>query len=125
MLKPILPDPDSLSLEQLVAQMIVVRTTGHLFDHEIEYPAWEATNAQMEHYISDLGIGGVILLGGSGVEVALRCQAFQAMAEIPLLMSADIEEGVGQRFSGAIWFPPPMALGEIARTDLALARTYA
>ena len=101
MLKPILPDPESLSLQQLVAQMIVVRTTGHLFDHEIEYPAWEATQAQMQHYITDLGIGGVILLGGSGAEVALRCQMLQAMADIPLFMAADIEEGVGQRFSGA------------------------
>ena len=63
MLKPILPDPDSLSLAQLVAQMIVVRTTGHLFDHEIEYPAWEASNAQMEYYIGQLGVGGVILKG--------------------------------------------------------------
>lgn len=125
MLKPILPDPDSLSLSQLVAQMIVVRTTGHLFDHEIEYPVWEATHAQMEHYITNLGVGGVILLGGSGAEVALRCQSLQAMAEIPLLMAADIEEGVGQRFSGATWFPPPMALGEIAPTDLALAKNYA
>ena len=125
MLKPILPDPDSLSLPQLVAQMIVVRTTGHLFDHEIEYPAWEAPYAQMEHYITELGVGGVILLGGSGAEVALRCQALQAMAEIPLLTAADIEEGVGQRFSGAIWFPPPMALGEIAQTDLELAKLYA
>ncbi|ESA32282.1 beta-glucosidase-like glycosyl hydrolase [Leptolyngbya sp. Heron Island J] len=125
MLKPILPDPDSLSLSQLVAQMIVVRTTGHLFDHEIEYPAWEATQAQMEHYITDLGVGGVILLGGSAAEVALRCQSLQALADIPLLLAADIEEGVGQRFSGATWFPPPMALAEIARTDLDQAKTAA
>lgn len=125
MLTPILPDLDSLSLLQLVAQMFVVRTTGHLFDHEIEYPVWEATHAQLEHYITHLGVGGVILLGGSSAEVALRTQALQAMAEIPLLVAADIEEGVGQRFSGATWFPPPMALGEIAGTDLNLAKTHA
>ena len=125
MLKPILPNLDGLSLSQLVAQTIVVRTTGHLFDHEIEYPVWEATQAQMEHYIKTLGVGGAILLGGSGAEVALRCQALQAMAEIPLLIAADIEEGVGQRFSGATWFPPPMALAEIARTDVELAQHYA
>ncbi|MEM7062064.1 MAG: glycoside hydrolase family 3 N-terminal domain-containing protein [Cyanobacteria bacterium P01_B01_bin.77] len=125
MLTPILPDPDSLSLSQLVAQMIVVRTTGHLFDHEIEYPIWEATQPQMEHYITTLGVGGVILLGGSGAEVALRAQALQAMAEIPLLIAADTEEGVGQRFSGATWFPPPMALGEITRSNLKLAKNYA
>ena len=125
MLKPILPNLDGLSLSQLVAQTIVVRTTGHLFDHEIEYPVWEATQTQMEHYIEKLGVGGVILLGGSGAEVALRCQSFQAMAEIPLIIAADIEEGVGQRFSGATWFPPPMALGEMARTDVELAKCYA
>jgi beta-glucosidase len=32
---------------------------------------------------------------------------------------------VGQRFGGAVWLPPPMALGEIARSDLDLAIGYA
>lgn len=117
---PVLPPPESLSLAKQVAQMVVVRAAGHLFDHEIAYPAWEATAAQLERYLS-LGVGGVILLGGSAAEVGLRSQALQAQAEIPLLLAADLEEGVGQRFSGATWFPPPMALEAIAQRDLPYA----
>ncbi|NJL46853.1 MAG: hypothetical protein HC929_04275, partial [Leptolyngbyaceae cyanobacterium SM2_5_2] len=40
-----LSSPEFLSLAEQVAQMIVVRTSGHLFDHEIRYPAWEADRA--------------------------------------------------------------------------------
>lgn len=121
---PRLPSPDTLSLAEQVAQMIVVRTTGHLFDHEAEYPQWEATNAELDRYLS-LGIGGVILLGGSAAEVGVRSQQLQSQAKYLLLVAADIEEGVGQRFSGATWFAPPMALGEIARRDLPLALNLA
>jgi beta-glucosidase len=120
-----LPPLDSLSLPELVAQMVIVRTTGHLFDHEIEYPQWEATQADLQHYLGEVGVGGVILLGGSAAEVALRSQQLQSLAKVPLLIAADIEEGVGQRFSGATWFPPPMALGAIAQHDLPLALTLA
>jgi beta-glucosidase len=111
---PLLPDLETLPLAKLVAQLMVVRTSGHLFDQQMRYPAWEANSAQLRHYIQDLGVGGVILLGGSGAEVALKTQQMQAWAEVPLLICADIEEGVGQRFGGATWFPPPMALGAIA-----------
>ncbi len=120
-----LPLIESLSVEQLVAQMIVVRACGHLFDHQITYPQWEAPSAKLRHWIGQLGIGGVILLGGSAAEIYLRTQQFQSWAEIPLFMAADIEEGVGQRFSGATWFPPPMALAEIAKTNLPKAIAYA
>ena len=120
MLASRLPSPDTLSLEDQVAQMIVVRTTGHLFDHEVEYPQWEATNDALERYLK-LGVGGVILLGGSAAEVGIRAQQLQLWAKYPLLIAADVEEGVGQRFSGATWFAPPMALGQIAKDDLPLA----
>lgn len=118
---PGLPPIDRLSLAQQVAQLVVVRASGHLFDHEIRYPRWEATNADLAHWVGNLGVGGVILLGGSAVEVGLRTQGLQDQAAIPLLVAADIEEGVGQRFSGATWFPPPMALEAIAQQDLPLA----
>ncbi|MGB7249811.1 MAG: glycoside hydrolase family 3 N-terminal domain-containing protein [Phormidesmis sp.] len=120
MLAERLPSPESLPLPEQVAQMIVVRTTGHLFDHEVEYPQWEASNPQLKTYL-ERGVGGVILLGGSAAEVGVRTQQLQSWAKYPLLIAADIEEGVGQRFSGATWFAPPMALGEIARSDLPLA----
>jgi len=109
-----LPDIDTLSLIEQVSQMVVVRTCGMLYDHEIQYPRWESTNATLQTLIGEYGVGGVILMGGSAAEVALKTEQMQSWARVPLLIAADIEEGVGQRFSGATWFPPPMALQDVA-----------
>ncbi|MEM7595825.1 MAG: glycoside hydrolase family 3 N-terminal domain-containing protein, partial [Cyanobacteria bacterium P01_A01_bin.83] len=105
--------------------MIVVRASGHLLDHQIRYPAWEASNAQLRTWLSELNLGGVILLGGSSVELQSRSQQLQSWAKTPLFIAADIEEGVGQRFPGGTWFPAPMALNEIYRQDPKLAQQYA
>ncbi|MBV5262208.1 beta-glucosidase [Synechococcus moorigangaii CMS01] len=107
---------ETLSLREAIAQMIVVRGSGHLFDHERPYPQWEADQTTLQRWI-EAGVGGVILLGGSAAEVAQKTKQLQGWAKLPLLIAADIEEGVGQRFSGATEFPPPMALGEIWHTD--------
>ncbi|MEQ8381286.1 MAG: glycoside hydrolase family 3 N-terminal domain-containing protein [Coleofasciculus sp. A1-SPW-01] len=120
-----LPDIESLSLAQQVAQMVVVRASGYLFDHQIQYPAWEPPAAKLQHWIQDWGVGGVILLGASAGELALRSRQLQEYAPIPLLVAADIEEGVGQRFAGATWFPPPMAIGAIACESLDKAQNHA
>jgi beta-glucosidase len=115
------PDLKTLPLPQLVAQTIVVRTTGFLFDHQLQYPQWEVDAQTLRELIEDFGVGGIILLGGSAPEVALKIQQMQSWAAIPLLICADIEEGIGQRFPGATWFPPPMALSGVAQKDLPLA----
>ncbi len=119
-------DLDNLTLAQQVAQMVVVRASSHLFDHQIQYPEFgERDRATLKHWIADLGVGGVIFWGGNAGELTLRIQQLQAWAKYPLLIAADIEEGVGQRFTGGTWFPPPMALNAIAQTDLAKAVEYA
>ncbi len=120
------PDLNNLSLAQQVAQMVVVRASSHLFDHQIQYPEFgERDRATLKHWIGDLGVGGAIFWGGNAGELTLRIQQLQAWATYPLLIAADIEEGVGQRFTGGTWFPPPMALNAIAQTDLPKAIEYA
>ena len=116
---------DNLSLPELVAQMFVVRASGCLFDHQIRYPKWEPTASKLRYYLEKLGVGGVILVGGSAAELAVRSHQLQSWAKFPLLLAADIEEGVGQRFAGATWFGPPMAIAEIARHDAGKADQYA
>ncbi|MEG5175291.1 glycoside hydrolase family 3 N-terminal domain-containing protein [Microcoleus sp. B3-D7] len=116
---------DNLSLPELVAQMFVVRASGCLFDHQIRYPEWEPTASKLRYYLENLGVGGVILVGGSAAELALRSHQLQSWAKFPLLLAADIEEGVGQRFAGATWFGPPMAIAEVARHDAGKADQYA
>ncbi|MEL6496392.1 MAG: glycoside hydrolase family 3 N-terminal domain-containing protein [Cyanobacteria bacterium J06623_7] len=118
-------DWQSLSLREKIAQMIVVRASGHLYDRQIRYPAWEANGQQLKTWLSEHKLGGVILLGGSSVELQARSQQLQSWAEIPLLIAADIEEGIGQRFPGGTWFPPPMALASIYEHNPQLAQKYA
>ncbi|MDJ0519797.1 MAG: glycoside hydrolase family 3 N-terminal domain-containing protein [Trichodesmium sp. MO_231.B1] len=114
-----------MNLAEKVAQMVVVRASGHLFDNQILYPEWEPPNSKLQYWLQELGVGGVIFVGGSAVDLATRIQQLQSWAKIPLLFAADIEEGVGQRFAGATWFPPPMAIAAIAQTNLKKAQEYA
>jgi len=120
-----LPDLDALSLPEQVAQMVVVRASGYLFDHQIQYPNWEPPAQKLRHWLEHLKVGGVILMGGSAGELALRSQQLQNWAKIPLLIAADIEEGVGQRFGGATWFPPPMAIAALERKAPSSSQHYA
>jgi beta-glucosidase len=118
-------NPPKYTLNEKIGQMIVVRASGYLFDHQIRYPMWEAKNSQLQRWLGELNFGGVILLGGSAAELAIKTKKLQEWAKTPLLIAADVEEGVGQRFTGATWFPPVMCLGAIARNDYAIAQGYA
>ncbi|MEM9771498.1 MAG: glycoside hydrolase family 3 N-terminal domain-containing protein [Cyanobacteria bacterium P01_D01_bin.73] len=116
MTAPVFLEPaqiQQLPLPKLVAQLLVVRASGMVFDQQIRYPVWEPIAETLRHWVQDLGVGGVILLGGSALELAQRTKQLQAWADIPLLLAADVEEGVGQRFAGATWFPPPFGLGMV------------
>lgn len=114
-------------LRQLIASLVVVRASGHLADHQRRYPRWELPNGELASLLA-AGVGGVILLGGSAPELALRTRQLRRWAAQPLLLCADVEEGVGQRFEGASWLVPPLALGRLHRHHpqraLALAERY-
>ncbi len=121
----LLPNWRDFSLKDAIGQLIIVRASGYLFDRQIRYPDWEAPAATLQSWLQKLNLGGVILLGGSAAEVYLRTQQLQTWAKTPLFITADIEEGVGQRFAGATWFPPPMALAAIYARNPDLAKEYA
>ncbi|MFM7677054.1 MAG: glycoside hydrolase family 3 N-terminal domain-containing protein, partial [Synechococcus sp.] len=88
------------------------------------YPRWELANADLQRLLA-AGVGGVILLGGSAAELRLRTRQLRAWAGADLLLCADVEEGVGQRFEGASWLVPPLALGRLHRADAAAAEALA
>jgi beta-glucosidase len=112
-------DPQQ-ALDRAVAALLVVRCSGHPADGQRRYPRWELDNASLQRLLKR-GVGGVILLGGSAAELRLRTRQLAAWASEPLLLCADVEEGVGQRFEGASWLVPPLALARIHATDPALA----
>lgn len=103
-------------LREAVAQLLVVRASGHATDRQRRYPRWELSNHSLEQLLG-IGVGGVILLGGTATELRERCRTLQGWARRSLLLCADVEEGVGQRFEGASWLVPPMALGRLHRRE--------
>ena len=112
--------PASSNLRRQVAELLVLRASGHLSDHQRRYPQWELPNGTLQRLLQE-GVGGVILLGGSAVELQQRTQQLQGWSSQRLLFCADVEEGVGQRFEGASWLVPPLALGRLYRRDPELA----
>ncbi len=124
------PEAAPLPVQELrrnVASLVVVRASGHLTDPQRRYPRWELPNFTLRRLLAE-GVGGVILLGGSTAEVRFRTHQLASWSSQPLLFCADVEEGVGQRFEGASWLPPPMGVGRIHVHDpdaaLALAAAY-
>ena len=114
-------------LRRQLASLLVVRGSGHARDGQRRYPRWELRNGDLRRLL-EAGVGGVILLGGSAEELRLRCAQLRAWAGRPLLLCADVEEGVGQRFEGASWLVPPLAIGRLFSRDeqraLELAERY-
>ncbi len=119
--------PPAAELRRQVARLLVIRGSGHLADRQRRYPRWELENDALRRLLAE-GVGGVILLGGSAAELRLRSEQLRSWSEHPLLICADVEEGVGQRFEGASWLVPPLALGRLHGSDperaLSLARRY-
>jgi len=68
--------------------------------------------------VGDLGVGGVVVYGGTPRDVASLTNRLQRAADLPLLVSADFEGGPGQQISGASEFPADMALAAIASEEL-------
>ena len=108
------------SLRRRVAELLVLRASGHQSDQQRRYPQWELPNSELQRLLQE-GVGGVILLGGSAVELQQRTQQLQGWSDQRLLFCADVEEGVGQRFEGASWLVPPLALGRLHQRDPELA----
>lgn len=107
----------SLSLRQKVGQMIVPGVAG-------DYLAVESdAYARLREWVVEQGIGGVSVGIGPPLEVASKLNLLQQAADIPLLVSANMEHGPGHRLLGGVilpygletgggtGFPPLMAFG--------------
>ena len=92
-----------MSLEEKVAQMIMVRISGNYYQSDNYY------RNKVDNLIKNKKIGGLITFGGSLHGTFYNIQAFQKLSSTPLLIAADYERGVGQWLDGATLFPPNMA----------------
>lgn len=102
----------SMTLPEKVGQMIFVALSAESIDEQSV--AWRG----IRHAVQKLNIGGLYIKGG---DLAIHSQVvntLQQLSATPLLLCADFERGVGERFAGAVKFPPMMALGAIDAPEL-------
>jgi beta-N-acetylhexosaminidase len=74
---------------------------------------------RFNYLVRDLKVGGLIFSGGDVLNEASDIYNVQAMADIPLLISADFESGPGMRLSDGTEFPDNMALAATGDSNLA------
>jgi beta-N-acetylhexosaminidase len=104
-----------LPLEERIAQMITVEAAGGYVADD------DPRLARLIGLVRDLGVGGVVVYGGTPRDVARLANRLQQEAALPLLISADFEGGPGQQVAGASEFPADMALSAAGSEDLAYA----
>ena len=111
-------------LRRKVAELFIVRASGFNLDSQRLYPHLETSNQNLKRLL-EAGVGGVILMGGTVKELEIRCNILKKWATNPLLLCADIEEGLGQRFYGGTHFVPPMGIAQIYKNDNSLGISIA
>ncbi len=111
-------------LRRQVAELFIVRASGFNLDSQRVYPNLEECNSNLKRLLEE-GVGGVIFLGGTVKELEIRCNVLKRWSGKPLLLCADIEEGVGQRFYGGTKFIPPMGIAQMYKKDHKLAISIA
>jgi len=90
------------SLKHAVAQMVMPRIEGQRL-HEPDY------KRDREELAAE-GIGGFILFGGDIETTPRHLADLQLRAGFPLLISSDVERGLGQQLDGGTRFPSQRAV---------------
>ncbi len=87
-----------LTLRERVGQMVTVWALG-------DYTSTtDPSYVELRRWIEEDRVGGVIMSLGSPIEVAAKVNDFQRLAKVPLLISSDIEPGLG-RLEGGVFAP--------------------
>ena len=114
-----------MSLRQKVGQLVVPRISGAYM------PTESAEYERLRDWVVKYGVGGLIITQGPPLEMAAKLNTMQRLADVPLLVTADMEHGPGQILmsgiimpygidnGGATRFPPIMALGASGDEQLA------
>lgn len=110
---PHVPAVTELTIDQKVGQLFSVDGHG-LFMNESS-PAYQ----RLLGLVRDRHAGGVIWFVSNVYETALLTRHLQEAAKIPLLVSADLESGVGMRFLDTTFWAPAMAVAATGDPSLA------
>lgn len=103
----------SLTLDEKIGQLVMADANVVFWNRE------SPDYAKMRHHLVDNKVGGVLLFRSEVWPAAVLANRWQKMAKVPLLMSADLEMGMGMRFDDTLWWAPNMAVAATGDPELA------
>lgn len=106
----------SLWVEETLAKMNLEQKIGQVLHPCIQPSASESERVEL---LSGIEVGGLFLFSGTREEFSQTTTWFQNQANIPLIVSSDLEHGAGRMVHDASVFPGMMALA--ASNDETLA----
>jgi len=110
-----IPRLDELTLDEKIGQLFVVGAPGVFMS--ASSPAY----ARLLHHVRDNHVGGFIWFMSNVYETAELTRHLQAESRVPLLLSADLEAGIGMRFNDTTFWPSAMAVAATGDPSLAEA----
>ncbi len=93
-----------LSLEQRIAQLMVVRVPLNMNDKQMH---------EFSERMNGFGVGGVCFFVGTAERQVQMTRRFQRDAQVPLLVTIDGEWGLGMRLKDMYSFPRNAAFGQL------------
>jgi beta-N-acetylhexosaminidase len=94
----------AMTLDEKIGQMVMADANITFWNRESE------DYKKLEHHIRDNKVGGVLVFRSEVWPTAVLTNRWQEMARTPLLISSDLEMGMGMRFDDTPWWPPNMAV---------------
>ena len=102
---------DKLTLREKIAQMMIYRMNLRMKDIPVE--KWE----KILDLIDKDGIGGIHFWYGEASTSLTMLNKMQSRSKVPILVDADIEHGLHQRFPEGTEVPPFMAIAASNRPE--------
>ena len=107
------PQTNQLTLDEKIGQLFVVGAHGVFMGES----SW--AYQRLLHHVRDNHVGGFIWFQSNVYETAMLDRKLNEESKVPLLISADLESGVGMRFLDTTFWPSAMAIAATGDPSLA------
>ena len=102
-----------MTLDEKIGQLFAVRGYGVFMSES------SPRYAELRDQVARDGVGGICWFASNVYETAELTRRLQREAKVPMLISADLESGMGMRFFDTTFWPPAMAVAATGDPSLA------
>ncbi len=113
-----LKDTTNVWVDSVLNSMTLDEKIGQLFMVAAYSNKDETSYQNVDKYITDYKVGGLIFFQGTPQKQAELTNRYQAESKLPLWIGFDGEWGLGMRLDNTISYPRQLTLGAIDNTDL-------